>query len=259
MPNWCQTNVVMTGPKEDLDRLAEQVSKPYVSEHYDVFKEEFVESTTEGVFLLWNIVKPDDMDSYLQKAKIQLEKEQKADRLAKQQAEPESITIEGGKVLIEDLQEKLNNFDMSDVMDKYQFGLEFGEDWWNWNIRNWGTKWEIGDSGSVHRADDNKLIYDWATAWSPCVQALDKLAEQYPTITMVLKCHDEGDMFAAEIHWEGGEQTFDCDLESNHGTLEDIYGECWACADGDGADPDTMEHYRCAEFKIDPMEVETVL
>jgi hypothetical protein len=47
-----------------------------------------------------------------------------------------------------------------------------GEDWYGWNIENWGTKWDIGsDNGEVHGLNptvvDNEATMSFDSAWSP--------------------------------------------------------------------------------------------
>lgn len=46
------------------------------------------------------------------------------------------------------------------------------QDWYEWNIANWGTKWDIGsDNGEVHGLNptivDNEATMSFDSAWSP--------------------------------------------------------------------------------------------
>lgn len=241
MPNWVQSKLVITGDQETLDRLAKQVSQPYEDEHYDFMTNEYKTTTTTGPFLLWNIIKPDDLDSYHQKVENQVKWEERQQRTA-EPSEPKQI----GEILNEVFANP-PKIDMAEITEKMKFEHTFGMDWYNWNIREWGTKWEIGDRASVERTKPNELVYYLSTAWSPPEQALNKLAEQYPEVTMTIKCHDEGDMFACEIHWENGVQTFDMDLPINHYLFEDLYGSCWICEEGTWAEDEARAHYSCPE------------
>jgi hypothetical protein len=49
--------------------------------------------------------------------------------------------------------------------------LHKGNDWYNWNIRNWGTKWNAYDVAFSEKYDDKdgliELVYSFYTAWSP--------------------------------------------------------------------------------------------
>lgn len=43
------------------------------------------------------------------------------------------------------------------------------KDWYDWNISNWGTKWDFGAESEHDRVvvDDGKVIVGFNTAWSP--------------------------------------------------------------------------------------------
>lgn len=50
--------------------------------------------------------------------------------------------------------------------------------WYDWRISNWGTKWDVGGSEDcIDMIDSNtiKLIFD--SAWSPPIEAYNKLGE----------------------------------------------------------------------------------
>lgn len=62
--------------------------------------------------------------------------------------------------------------------------------WYDWNIRNWGCKWDakvIVDDGPDGRNWD--IMID--TAWSPPTEALKELAEWHPNITFTAVCVEE--------------------------------------------------------------------
>lgn len=75
--------------------------------------------------------------------------------------------------------------------------------WYNWNNRNWGTKWEVavrdGDKYSdtymeehVNNEDGTSFVYyNFHTAWSPPMPAIVKLSQQYPTLKFTLSYEEE--------------------------------------------------------------------
>lgn len=78
-----------------------------------------------------------------------------------------------------------------------------GDDWYNWNNRNWGTKWDVavaeGDNsndtymeGPVVNGENKVVYYNFDTAWAPPVPAITKLSEQYPNLLMTLSYKEEG-------------------------------------------------------------------
>ena len=66
-------------------------------------------------------------------------------------------------------------------------------DWYEWNIANWGSKWDLSDP----RRDDSewengKLLYYFETAWSPVMEVITTLAKKYPKLLLTY------------TYWEGG-------------------------------------------------------
>jgi hypothetical protein len=72
--------------------------------------------------------------------------------------------------------------------DKVQYNIEkYGHpDWYNWQISNWGTKWDIGpveldyDMNCSDNLDGTStLTVGFDSAWSPPVAAMGKLYEKF--------------------------------------------------------------------------------
>jgi hypothetical protein len=244
MPNWVTNHLVITGEDKSLNALREQMCQPYQTHSYDFMTNAISHGEQEGQFLLWNIVRPTNLQAYYEYEK-HLEQAEKRKNIT----EP---ALEAGDV-INKIQEALSSFNpeaFAESAKKFARDVEVGQDWYNWNIREWGTKWEIDGVGLAQRTGE--LKYEFATAWSPPIPALSKLASQYPQLVFTIRFHDEGDCFAGEVHWRNGFQEFETDLETTHGFLEEMYGECWACGDGNENDPeyaDSREELKCAEFK----------
>jgi len=54
------------------------------------------------------------------------------------------------------------------------------KDWYEWNVVNWGTKWDIGsDNGEVHGLNptivDNEATMSFDSAWSPPIGLYEEL------------------------------------------------------------------------------------
>ena len=61
--------------------------------------------------------------------------------------------------------------------------------WYDWNVRNWGCKW---DASNVNFEDwDGELAYDFDTPWSPPVEALDAMCEQFPQLVIEMRSVEE--------------------------------------------------------------------
>jgi hypothetical protein len=81
-------------------------------------------------------------------------------------------------------------------------------DWWyNWNVANWGTKWNCGEVWH-DRADDmntaGRTSYNFETAWSPASPVIEALAKQFPTLTITHRYCEGGMGFAGEVVYERG-------------------------------------------------------
>ena len=58
------------------------------------------------------------------------------------------------------------------MVEKYGF-----KSWYDWNIANWGTKWDLCEP-DIQIIDDNTIQINCQTAWSPPVAAFETLHEQ---------------------------------------------------------------------------------
>ena len=246
MPNWVEHRLAITGNQDSLDKLKELMAKPYTTFSQDWKTNEVSQGESKGVFQLWNIVSPTDLASYFGFKSDELHAEE-----VRKRAEAEDNSIEEDiETVITTIKEVLAEpFDVQEMVREFQESLEVGQDWYHWNIREWGTKWEI--SNASYESSPNRLVYSFCSAWSPPVSAIGRLAEMFPDLVFTVRFLDEGDNFAGEIHWESGEQVFDTDLAINHGLKMEMYDECYACNDDniDDTDYDDLRNdYGCSEW-----------
>ena len=55
--------------------------------------------------------------------------------------------------------------------------------WYDWQIQNWGTKWEPTDI-DVEQTDDMELELTFNTAWSPPDAICRRIRDKYPDISV---------------------------------------------------------------------------
>lgn len=60
------------------------------------------------------------------------------------------------------------------------------ENWYNWRIENWGTKWDAYDT---FRYSDNSIGFN--TAWNHPFPVVKKISEIFPDVTFNVKYADE--------------------------------------------------------------------
>jgi len=107
----------------------------------------------------------------------------------------------------------------------------------NWQVKNWGTKWNpIVEEPKIH---DGKLMYYFDTAWSPCDEIVRTLIEKHPELEFELGFEEWGNCFKGEITGENGEVMTDitenCDIaecpECEMTNLKAVDEEEFVCGD----------------------------
>jgi hypothetical protein len=139
--------------------------------------------------------------------------------------------------------------------------------WYDWNIRNWGTKWDVAIHENEQYSDtsmedspngENHVVhYNFNTAWSRPLPALFKLSEQYPELLFTHSYQEEtgwgGEMeiLRGEIISESeyDSQCRDCDATDCMEYCENDCGEiCNVCHWLGEADLDEVA--KCDDHKI---------
>jgi hypothetical protein len=216
MPNWVFNSLVVSGEKSELDKMVEQLNQPFVK-HFPEHKFENNEIVwvadeqryDNPVFAFWNIVKPTDLESYYA-----------------------TDVFKGSK--------NIEPNDGESFMKEFVRSMKEDEDWYHWNCRNWGTKWDVcatnGDQYSDTRmeiTDDGSVMYHFNTAWSPIGEVLIKLSEQYPTLNFDYE-YEEEQGWGGSCTFLGGEDIAcgEYDIPMSHRDYKDRDQEC-VCEYGD--------------------------
>ena len=98
--------------------------------------------------------------------------------------------------------------------------------WYNWNIANWGTKWNARDV-SLERMGEGEAVYNFNTAWSPPMPIIDRLRKLFPTMTFFFRYQEEQG-WGGEVTIRSGSVTHteEWDIPANHAEYELRQGEC---------------------------------
>lgn len=107
------------------------------------------------------------------------------------------------------------------------------KDWYDWCIKNWGTKWDIGyrdDHGEKAEIEDGAIQVVFDSAWSPPVDAYNKLVKMGFEIEAYY--YEPGFGFCGEYR-DGSDQTYKTSDPPEH--LDRIFGisennEMWRAA-----------------------------
>jgi len=162
MPNWVYNGLTIEGSPDSVKKLMEQMNSPFVRVHDQ-----------------WNV---------------------KTQQMEKQQVTyPNPVFAFWNIIKPTDMeaydgpQPKTENFEEA---------MKFKSDhWYDWNVRNWGTKWDVAVSSAETYPDttvedtangENHVVhYNFETAWSRPMGALTKLSEQYPDLLFTLSYEEE--------------------------------------------------------------------
>lgn len=87
------------------------------------------------------------------------------------------------------------------------------EYWYNWNIANWGTKWDIANVDgenyfSTHldssKLEDGVVYYNFSTAWSPCSPVIALISEKFPEVRLRYTYAEPGiNFWGVEVYADG--------------------------------------------------------
>jgi len=222
MPNWCFNGLTIEGNPDLVNNLIAQMNKPFAMIHDSwnmETKEMEVKQTTypNPVFAFHNIW------NHSQEGITDLE--------YVKQMPKSKLPVEDGQWW-EDTQ-KIALVDNS---------------WYNWNTRNWGTKWDVAVSEDNEFPDtymetrdngENKVVfYNFQTAWAPPFPAMEKLSAQYPSLLLTLS-YEEETGWGGECEFLRGEMISednydnkcrDCDSENTMEYCDNDCGEiCSSC------------------------------
>ena len=135
--------------------------------------------------------------------------------------------IEWEKLTAEEKQKWRNNFDQ----------YWFNKSGYDWQIKNWGTKWNAGIREP--RQVDDELVYCFETAWSPCDKIVKRLIEMHPELEFNLEFEEWGNCFMGAVRGHNGEITEDvienCEIKQcpncEYTTLKPNSQEKFKCGD----------------------------
>jgi hypothetical protein len=186
MPNWVYNSLEIEGSKEDISAIKAQLNQPFQRQH-----DQWNPATQQ--MELQDVLYPNPVFAFWNIiAPTDLESYNKQDDFSKP------------------------------IAERLQFN---GDNWYDWNVRNWGTKWDVGVSHKEEYPEteimdetDLSIAYRFNTAWSPPIPAIEELSRQYPNITMKLS-YEEETGWGGEIEFNNGETI----------TLEEYENKCRDC------------------------------
>lgn len=103
----------------------------------------------------------------------------------------------------------------------------YKDNWYKWNIDNWGCKWDANDVEVQVFTQGADIHYDFSTAWSPPRDFFEKLVVMYPELDFNLSYAEEQG-WGGKMGGSGGESwTIDeWDIPQSHEERMDHFGFC---------------------------------
>jgi hypothetical protein len=188
MPNWVYNSLTVEGTQEDIAKIKAQLNTPFTKTH-DQWNPETKQMELKPYEYSNPVFAFHNIYNHIQDGVLEEEYQKQPDHKL---GEP-------------------INFD--------------GNHWYDWNVRNWGTKWDVGVSDDDKYPDtelmeesESSLAYRFNTAWSPPLPAIEKLSSQYPDVEFTLS-------FEEEQGW-GGEYVF---ANGNGTEIESYDNKCRDC------------------------------
>ena len=86
------------------------------------------------------------------------------------------------------------------------------DNWYDWRVKNWGTKWEMDIEGLEYtdNGDGTSSIIGWAdSAWGPPIDAFQTFADDMDGCYLELKFWESGMDFIGVWDSEGGDAYYD--------------------------------------------------
>lgn len=221
MPNWVFTSMTVHGKEEDLRKFQEKASKPYTTYHKGVWTkdadgknnydpEAINESVHDSCISFMNFATPENLEAYY--------------------ADAHGDT-------------KPEGYEEMSMEERMAHAMKFsGDGWYDWNVRNWGTKWDACNPEMTN--DDptsGSLGYRFDTAWSPAEGAFQAMVAQHPELSFEFY-NEEEQGWGVEFSGEDGELSVvkEWDIPNSHKDWEDLGQDCRACDCWDGEDTDDL-------------------
>ena len=136
---------------------------------------------------------------------------------------PKELTETVSGSLGDEYAQELNQFKMQ-LNQKY-FGAK---DWYDWNVSNWGTKWDVGCDGSTDVHPDGRMLHTYFdSAWSPPVAAYVKLEELGFKVNAM---YYESGMCYAGAYGDGNDEEINLegmsadDIENHYPEIDEAFG-----------------------------------
>jgi hypothetical protein len=206
MPNWVHNRLDVSGNKADLAKFREQAKQPYEAHH--------------------RVMKSDGDGNWTYEPSVEIIQHDLSFWNFLRPAD-------------EDLDAYFADERNADI--PFEERIKYNTPhWYDWNIRNWGCKWDA--RGDLVEEEDDELVYEFETPWSVAEGAFTAMVAQFPTLTFCLTYNEEQGWGGELVGHEGVVEEVDSwDIPDTHAEVEERHGVCWCESYGEPAFDDCPE------------------
>lgn len=112
------------------------------------------------------------------------------------------------------------------------------EDWYNWRVSNWGTKWPISDVYFENSADEDTIEFTFCSAWAPPIDAFGTWAVSDGRVQFRLDYWEPGMGFVGTAVYDGDTYTDDSvDMNADPAEYRRIASDTWGYEEYDEPEP----------------------
>ena len=165
MPNWTSNKIIVTGPKEALDK--------FISDGHKNEGKERVEGCDYS-FSSW-IPQPETYRKY--------DTTNHPDGKGLRLGEKSIIWDENSPIVTEEL---IEAYKVATAEQKAKYGVV---GWYEWNVVNYGCKWDSGFN--LKRISDTVLHFEMETPWTAPLAFANTLSKRYPELSFEVRSHYE--------------------------------------------------------------------
>jgi len=249
MPNHVSTNLVITGPKLDVERFVNAVSQGQGQDNTFSFQNvrpmpkalfgtcsPVKIQTAEEIAALWDVYNTLKAEGKLDAWLLSADKLRDAYNTLSLDGKLDPLSLSADKP-----------WGIGVTKEQYDALMaEHGSaDWYSWCNTNWGTKWDAYDATGWDIADGDNgtatATIGYQTAWSPATEFFLFASAKYPTLSFWQQVADEGGGFVGEQTFEAGEVNenfFGWNSKDGKETREAL--GCYCDDDEDDSDPDAL-------------------
>jgi hypothetical protein len=203
MPNWVYNNLIITGERKDLVAFRDKAARLAPNGISEDGVLEYSDGDIQALSF-WNFKEPENKHAY--------------------------FSSSSGT--------KPEGYEGWSSEEKLAHDLKFsGDGWYDWNVREWGCKWDAGDVSFEDNSQDKEqqLHYNFSTPWSVAEGAFVEMVAQHPELEFQFYAEEEQG-WGIEAVGQSGEfsLTKEWDIPDSHAAYVALDREenC-NCGDGD--------------------------